>query len=70
MRNPVAEQAAPRLKNYITPSGLQRLIDERKFLLTRERPAVTQGVAWAAGHGDRAPPWPLWQPSCRRGMSR
>jgi transcription elongation factor GreB len=54
MRNPVAEQAAPRLKNYITPSGLQRLIDERKFLLTRERPAVTQVVAWAAGNGDRS----------------
>jgi transcription elongation factor GreB len=54
MRTPVAEQSAPRLKNYITPSGLQRLIDERKFLLTRERPAVTQVVAWAAGNGDRS----------------
>jgi len=54
MRKPVAEQSAPRLKNYITPSGLQRLIDERKFLLTRERPAVTQVVAWAAGNGDRS----------------
>jgi transcription elongation factor GreB len=54
MRNPVAERSAPRLKNYITPSGLQRLIDERKFLLTRERPAVTQVVAWAAGNGDRS----------------
>jgi len=32
-------------KNYITPSGLQRLLDERRFLLTRERPAVTQVVA-------------------------
>ena len=36
-------------KNYITPSGLQRLRDELRFLLTRERPAVTQVVAWAAG---------------------
>ncbi|HET9193811.1 MAG TPA: transcription elongation factor GreB, partial [Vicinamibacterales bacterium] len=44
----------PRVKNYITPSGLQRLIDERRFLLTRERPAVTQVVAWAAGNGDRS----------------
>jgi transcription elongation factor GreB len=42
------------VKNYITPSGLQRLKDEHKFLLTRERPAVTQVVAWAAGNGDRS----------------
>jgi transcription elongation factor GreB len=40
--------------NYITPSGLKRLRDELKFLLTRERPAVTQVVAWAAGNGDRS----------------
>ena len=43
-----------RVKNYITPSGLQRLKDEHRFLLTRERPAVTQVVAWAAGNGDRS----------------
>jgi transcription elongation factor GreB len=42
------------VKNYITPSGLQRLRDELRFLLTRERPAVTQVVAWAAGNGDRS----------------
>ena len=42
------------VKNYITPAGLQRLRDELKFLLTRERPAVTQVVAWAAGNGDRS----------------
>src|SRR2546423_8798227 len=41
-------------KNYITPDGLQRLKDEHRFLLTRERPAVTQVVAWAAGNGDRS----------------
>jgi len=41
-------------KNYITPAGLQRLRDELRFLLTRERPAVTQVVAWAAGNGDRS----------------
>ncbi len=40
--------------NYITPSGLQRLRDELSFLLKRERPAVTQVVAWAAGNGDRS----------------
>jgi transcription elongation factor GreB len=42
------------VKNYITPNGLQRLKDEHKFLLTRERPAVTQVVAWAASNGDRS----------------
>ncbi|HET9385464.1 MAG TPA: transcription elongation factor GreB [Gemmatimonadales bacterium] len=41
-------------KNYITPSGLQRLRDELRFLLARERPAVTQTVAWAASNGDRS----------------
>jgi transcription elongation factor GreB len=41
-------------KNYITPSGLQRLRDELRFLLTRERRAVTQTVAWAASNGDRS----------------
>jgi transcription elongation factor GreB len=47
--------AAPApFKNYITPSGLQRLRDELKFLLMRERPAVTQVVAWAASNGDRS----------------
>ena len=42
------------VRNYITPSGLQRLRDELRFLLTRERPAVTQVVAWAASNGDRS----------------
>jgi transcription elongation factor GreB len=42
------------LKNYITPEGLQRLKDEHRFLLTRERPAVTKVVAWAASNGDRS----------------
>jgi len=45
---------AAAVKNYITPAGLQRLRDEHRFLLTRERPAVTQVVAWAAGNGDRS----------------
>ena len=43
-----------KVKNYITPSGLQRLKDEHRFLLVRERPAVTAVVAWAAGNGDRS----------------
>jgi transcription elongation factor GreB len=49
-----AHAQLPGVKNYITPSGLQRLKDEHRFLLTRERPAVTQVVAWAAGNGDRS----------------
>jgi transcription elongation factor GreB len=48
------DPAAPRVRNYITPSGLQRLKDEHEFLLTRERPAVVQVVAWAASNGDRS----------------
>src|SRR5438874_4024335 len=42
------------VKNYITPNGLERLKDEHRFLLTRERPAVTRVVAWAASNGDRS----------------
>lgn len=41
-------------KNYITPDGLKRLIDEREFLLTKDRPAVVEVVSWAAGNGDRS----------------
>ena len=42
------------VKNYITPGGFQRLKDELHFLLTRERRAVTEVVAWAASNGDRS----------------
>jgi len=54
LREPVREEAGPRLKNYITPAGLQRLKDEHRFLLSRERPAVVEVVAWAASNGDRS----------------
>jgi len=50
----VREAPGPKLKNYITPAGLQRLKDEHRFLMSRERPAVTQVVSWAAGNGDRS----------------
>jgi transcription elongation factor GreB len=49
-----AKESNDGVKNYITPSGLQRLRDELRFLLARERPAVTQVVAWAASNGDRS----------------
>jgi transcription elongation factor GreB len=53
-RKPQADEPATPVKNYITRSGLQRLQDEHRFLLTRERPAVTEVVAWAASNGDRS----------------
>src|SRR5437868_15203606 len=48
------EPGSASVKNYITPGGLRRLVDEHRFLLTRERPAVTKVVAWAASNGDRS----------------
>jgi transcription elongation factor GreB len=54
LREPVREAPGPTLRNYITPAGLARLKDEHRFLVSRERPAVTQVVAWAAGNGDRS----------------
>src|SRR5258708_20556503 len=53
-RKPQPDAPATPGKNYITRSGLQRLKDEHRFLLTRERPAVTEVVAWAASNGDRS----------------
>ena len=53
-RKPQADEPSAPVKNYITPSGLQRLKDEHRFLLARERPAVTKVVAWAASNGDRS----------------
>jgi transcription elongation factor GreB len=53
-RKPKPDEPTAQVKNYITPGGLQRLQDEHRFLLTRERPAVTAVVAWAASNGDRS----------------
>ena len=53
-RRPQTDEPATPVKNYITPSGLERLKDEHRFLLTRERPAVVEVVTWAAGNGDRS----------------
>jgi transcription elongation factor GreB len=54
LRGPSPDPPGPPLKNYITPAGLQRLKDEHVFLLSRERPAVVEVVAWAASNGDRS----------------
>ena len=51
---PAAVALPPGTKNYITPGGLQRLKDELRYLLTKDRPAVTAVVSWAAGNGDRS----------------
>src|ERR1700722_9890476 len=54
-RRPKAEEPASNHgKNYITPGGIERLKDERHFLLNKDRPAVVEVVAWAAGNGDRS----------------
>ncbi|MCU1220949.1 MAG: transcription elongation factor GreB, partial [Candidatus Angelobacter sp.] len=41
-REPQRDDPATPGKNYKTPRGLQRLKDEHRFLLTRERPAMTE----------------------------
>ncbi|SFP33599.1 transcription elongation factor GreB [Nitrosomonas cryotolerans] len=41
-------------KNYITPGGHARLMDEFYWLMNTERPEITASVAWAAGNGDRS----------------
>jgi transcription elongation factor GreB len=41
-------------KNYITPQGFARLMEELIQLSRVERPEVTKTVAWAAGNGDRS----------------
>jgi transcription elongation factor GreB len=53
-RRPQGDEPWTHGKNYITPGGLERLKEEHRFLLTRERPAVAEVVAWAAGNGDRS----------------
>lgn len=41
-------------KNYITPAGYQRLVDELGWLATVERPKVVREVSDAAAEGDRS----------------
>jgi transcription elongation factor GreB len=41
-------------RNYITPGGYARLMDEFLWLMNKERPRVTATVAWAASNGDRS----------------
>jgi transcription elongation factor GreB len=53
-RKPQPDRPGAHGKNYITPGGFERLKEEHRFLLTRERPAVTEVVKWAASNGDRS----------------
>lgn len=41
-------------KNYITPLGYKRMVDEHEFLTKVDRPEVTKTVTWAASLGDRS----------------
>ncbi len=41
-------------RNYITPCGHARLMDEFQWLMNKERPHVTATVSWAASNGDRS----------------
>jgi transcription elongation factor GreB len=41
-------------KNYITPAGYKRLVDELTELATVERPKVVREVSDAAAEGDRS----------------
>ena len=42
------------LKNYITPSGMERLKDEALHLIDVERPELVKVIHWAASNGDRS----------------
>ena len=50
--------AAPKLpqgtKNYITPGGFKRLMDEFDHLWKTERPELVKTITWAASNGDRS----------------
>ncbi|MET3130599.1 transcription elongation factor GreB [Oxalobacteraceae bacterium GrIS 1.11] len=44
----------PGAKNYITPTGYQRIRDELLQLIDVDRPEVVRIVHWAASNGDRS----------------
>ena len=41
-------------KNYITPTGYQKLVDELQQLAKVERPEILKVIQWAASLGDRS----------------
>ena len=42
------------MKNYITPTGYQRLKGEFEYLWKVERPELVKTITWAASNGDRS----------------
>lgn len=48
------DNAAPVVKNYITPAGYQAIKTELLQLIDVERPEVVKIVSWAASNGDRS----------------
>jgi len=51
---PEEEASRPNEKNYITPAGYRKLVDELEFLRVRKRPEVVGALADAAAEGDRS----------------
>ena len=51
---PEEEPRAPNEKNYITPAGYRKLVDELEFLHTSKRPEVVSALGDAAEEGDRS----------------
>lgn len=41
-------------KNYITPSGFNKLQEELAQLVKKERPDILKVISWAAANGDRS----------------
>lgn len=41
-------------RNYLTPQGWERMRTELHQLVTKDRPALTQVINWAASNGDRS----------------
>ena len=53
-RRPKADEPAATSQKLHHSGRAERLKDERHFLLTKDRPAVVEVVAWAASNGDRS----------------
>jgi transcription elongation factor GreB len=51
---PEEEAPLPGEKNYITPAGYRKLVDELEFLHFHKRPEVVSALSDAAAEGDRS----------------
>ncbi|WP_153116853.1 transcription elongation factor GreB [Rhodocyclus tenuis] len=49
-----ASPLPPGTRNYITPGGYARLLNEFQHLMDVERPQLVEVVSWAASNGDRS----------------